>query len=135
MRVFHRNFACRLCTISAKQYTRSGRICETTKIYFCTKITPLLIHRWMCRNFWVKPTHRYDESPYLSDLVSCDFFLLPKLKRPMNGRRFATIVIVLSEKAELQEELNKIRKMTFFLNVLSNILLTNHFLIKNKKSY
>lgn len=28
---------------------------------------------------------------YSPDLARCDFFLFPKLKRPMRGRRFATI--------------------------------------------
>ena len=29
--------------------------------------------------------------PYSPDLAPCDFFLFPRLKRPMKGRRFATI--------------------------------------------
>ena len=31
------------------------------------------------------------QSPYSSDLVPADFFLFPKLKTPMKGKRFATI--------------------------------------------
>jgi len=35
--------------------------------------------------FWPKTT------PYSPDLAPCDFLLFPKLKRPMKGRKFATI--------------------------------------------
>ncbi|KAG5320098.1 SETMR methyltransferase, partial [Pseudoatta argentina] len=31
------------------------------------------------------------QPPYSPDLAPCDFFLFPKLKRPMKGRRYATI--------------------------------------------
>ena len=31
------------------------------------------------------------QPPYSPDLAPCDFFLFPKLKKPMKGRRFATV--------------------------------------------
>ena len=42
------------------------------------------------------------QPPYSPDLVSCNFFMFPKLKRPMKGRRFATIEEI---KTALLEEL------------------------------
>lgn len=51
-----RNIICKLCAICAKRYARNARICGRTKIGFCTMITPLLTHRWLCANFWPKTT-------------------------------------------------------------------------------
>ncbi|KAG5343399.1 SETMR methyltransferase, partial [Acromyrmex heyeri] len=48
--------------------------------------------------------------PYSPDLAPCDFFLFPKLKRPMKGRRYATIEEI---KTASKEELNKITKNDF----------------------
>ena len=46
-------------------------------------------------------------TPYSPDLAPSDFFLLPKLKRPMKGRRFATIEEI---KTALLEELDYTKK-------------------------
>ena len=40
--------------ICAKQFARNARIGGRTKIDFCTMITPLPTHRWLCANFWPK---------------------------------------------------------------------------------
>ncbi|UYV83277.1 hypothetical protein LAZ67_23000390 [Cordylochernes scorpioides] len=48
--------------------------------------------------------------PYSPDLASCDFFLFSKLKRPMNGRRYATLDEI---KTASKEELKKILKNVF----------------------
>ena len=45
---------------------------------------------------------------YSPDLASCDFFLFPKLKRPMKRLRFATIEEI---KTALLEELKTIPKV------------------------
>ncbi|XP_076247372.1 protein GVQW3-like [Calliopsis andreniformis] len=45
--------------------------------------------------------------PYSPDLAPCDFFLFPKLKRPMKGRRYATLDEI---KTASKEELKKIKK-------------------------
>ena len=37
------------------------------------------------------------QPPYLPDLAPCDFFLFPRLKRLMKGRRFATIEEIKTE--------------------------------------
>ncbi|KAG5331324.1 SETMR methyltransferase, partial [Acromyrmex charruanus] len=50
------------------------------------------------------------QPPYSPDLIPCDFFLFPKLKRPMKGRRYATIEEI---KTASKEELNKITKNDF----------------------
>ena len=50
------------------------------------------------------------QPPYPPDLAPCDFFLFPKLKRPMKGRSYATIEEI---KAASKKELNKITKNDF----------------------
>ncbi|KAG5317259.1 MOS1T transposase, partial [Pseudoatta argentina] len=80
-----------------------------TKIGFCTMITPLLTHS-LVREFLAKNnTLMMPQLPYSPDLASCDFFLFPKLKRPMKGR-YATIEEI---KTASKEELNKITKNDF----------------------
>ena len=37
------------------------------------------------------------QPPYSPDLAPCDFFLFPRLKRPMKGRSFATIKKIKTE--------------------------------------
>jgi len=50
------------------------------------------------------------QPPYSPDLAPCDFFLFPKLKRPMKGRRFATIEEI---KTASLEELKAIPKSAY----------------------
>ncbi|UYV73814.1 hypothetical protein LAZ67_11000993 [Cordylochernes scorpioides] len=50
------------------------------------------------------------QPPYSPDLAPCDFFLFPKLKRPMKGRRYATLDEI---KTASKEELKKILKNDF----------------------
>ena len=47
------------------------------------------------------------ESPYSPDLAPCDFFVFPKLKRPMKGQEFARIEEI---KTASVEELKTIPK-------------------------
>ncbi|UYV65284.1 hypothetical protein LAZ67_3003806 [Cordylochernes scorpioides] len=47
-----------------------------------------------------------------NDLAPCDFFLFPKLKRPMKGRRYATLDEI---KTASKEELKKILKNDFLM--------------------
>ncbi|KAG5327041.1 GVQW3 protein, partial [Acromyrmex heyeri] len=61
-------------------------------------------------NFWPKTTLMMPQPPYSPYLAPCDFFLFPKLKRPMKGRRYATIEEI---KTTSKEELNKITKNDF----------------------
>ena len=49
--------------------------------------TSLHVHIFLANNNFIlmpQPT-------YSPDLATCNFFLFPKLKRPMKGQRFATI--------------------------------------------
>ena len=87
-----------------------GRICGRTKIGFCTMITPLLTNRCLCANFWPKTTLMMPQPLYSTDLAPCDLFLFLKLKRPMKGRRYATLDEI---KTASKEELNKIKKDDF----------------------
>ncbi|XP_011863617.1 PREDICTED: putative uncharacterized protein FLJ37770 [Vollenhovia emeryi] len=66
----------------------------------------LLVREFLAKN----NTLMMPQPPYSPDLASCDFFLFPKLKRPMKGRRYATIEEI---KTASKEELNKIKKRIF----------------------
>ncbi|UYV65404.1 hypothetical protein LAZ67_3004252 [Cordylochernes scorpioides] len=66
--------------------------------------TSLLVRDFLAKN----NTLIMPQPPYSPDLAPCDFFLFPKLKRPMKGRRYATLDEI---KTASKEELNKIDKM------------------------
>ncbi|KYN39393.1 hypothetical protein ALC56_06212 [Trachymyrmex septentrionalis] len=68
--------------------------------------TSLLVSSFLAKN----NTIIMPQPPYSPDLAPCDFFLFPKLKRPMKGRRFATIEQI---KAASLEELKAIPKSAF----------------------
>ncbi|UYV74621.1 hypothetical protein LAZ67_12000310 [Cordylochernes scorpioides] len=63
--------------------------------------TSLLVRDLLTKN----NTLMMPQPPYSPDLAPCDFFLFPKLKRPMKGRRYATLDEI---KTALKEELKKI---------------------------
>ncbi|UYV61688.1 hypothetical protein LAZ67_1005921 [Cordylochernes scorpioides] len=63
--------------------------------------TSLLLRDFLAKN----NTLMMPQPPYSSDLAPCDFFLFPKLKRPMKGRRYATLDEI---KTASKEELKKI---------------------------
>ena len=63
----------------------------------------------LVRNFLAKiNTVIMPQPPYSPDLAPCDFFLFPRLNRPMKQRRFATIEDI---KTESLRELKDIPKM------------------------
>ncbi|XP_011066332.1 PREDICTED: uncharacterized protein LOC105153281 [Acromyrmex echinatior] len=68
--------------------------------------TSLLVREFLAKN----NTLMMPQPPYSPDLAPCDFFLFPKLKRPMKGRCYATIEEI---KTASKEELNKITKNDF----------------------
>ncbi|KYN09459.1 PREDICTED: uncharacterized protein LOC108769730 [Trachymyrmex cornetzi] len=68
--------------------------------------TSLLVREFLAKN----NTLMMPQPPYSPDLAPYDFFLFPKLKRPMKGRRYATIEEI---KTASKEELNKITKNDF----------------------
>ncbi|UYV62765.1 hypothetical protein LAZ67_2001857 [Cordylochernes scorpioides] len=61
----------------------------------------LLVRDFLAKN----NTLMMPQPPYSPDLAPCDFFLFPKLKRPMKGRRYATLDEI---KTASKEELKKI---------------------------
>ncbi|UYV64811.1 K02A2.6-like [Cordylochernes scorpioides] len=65
--------------------------------------TSLLVRDFMAKN----NTLMMPQPPYSPELAPCDFFLFPKLKRPMKGRRYATLDEI---KTASKEELKKIKK-------------------------
>ena len=69
--------------------------------------TSLIVREFLAKNNMLM----MPQPPYSPDLAPCDFFLFPKLKRPMKGRRYATIEEI---KTASLEELNKITKNDFF---------------------
>ncbi|UYV63580.1 hypothetical protein LAZ67_2004876 [Cordylochernes scorpioides] len=68
--------------------------------------TSLLVRDFLAKN----NTLMMPQPPYSPDLAPCDFFLFPKLKRPMKGRRYATLDEI---KTASKEELQKILKNDF----------------------
>ncbi|UYV78708.1 hypothetical protein LAZ67_16002504 [Cordylochernes scorpioides] len=68
--------------------------------------TSLLVRDLLAKN----NTLMMPQPPYFPDLFPCDFFLFPKLKRPMKGRRYATLDEI---KTASTEELKKKKKMLF----------------------
>ena len=89
-----RNITCKLCAICAKLLHHDNAPAHTS----------LLVRKFLAKN----NTLMMPQPPYSLDLAPCDFFLFPKLKRPMKGRRYATIEEI---KASSKEELNKITKL------------------------
>ncbi|UYV70168.1 hypothetical protein LAZ67_7002057 [Cordylochernes scorpioides] len=62
--------------------------------------TSLLVREFLAKT----NTLMMPQPPYSPDLSPCDFFLFPKLKRPMKGRRYATLdEIKTASKAELKK--------------------------------
>ncbi|UYV60110.1 hypothetical protein LAZ67_1000019 [Cordylochernes scorpioides] len=68
--------------------------------------TSLLVRDFLAKN----NTLMMPQPPYSPDSAPCDFFLFPKLKRPMKGRRYAMLDEI---KTESKEELKKIFKNDF----------------------
>ena len=63
-------------------------------------------------HFAKSSTHIVPQPPYSPDLAPCDFWLFPKLKRPLQGHRFDTIKEIQAEskkalKAVPEIEFNK----------------------------
>ena len=66
----------------------------------------MLVHEFLAKNKTIiKP-----QPPYSQDLVPADFFVIPKLKTPMKGKRFATIDEI---KENSKQELLSIQKRAF----------------------
>ena len=100
-----------LCAVCVKQYERNARNCGKTIHGFCITITQPAHSSLLVRNFLAKNnTVIMPQPPYSSDLAPCDFFLFPRLKRPMKGRRFATIGKI---KTESLRELKDIPKSAY----------------------
>ena len=51
-------------------------------------ITTLLKH---AEFFWETSNHQATQSSYSPDLAPCDFWLFPKLKSPLKGKKFQTV--------------------------------------------
>ncbi|UYV64164.1 hypothetical protein LAZ67_2006834 [Cordylochernes scorpioides] len=98
--------------VCAKQSARNARICGRTKKWLlhhdnAPAHTSLLVRDFLAKN----NTLMMPQPPYSPDLAPCDFFLFPKLKRPMKGQRYATLDEI---KTASKEELKEILKIDFF---------------------
>ena len=63
------------------------RLCAVTG--FFTTVTRQRIPRILCSSFLSKHSIALlRQSPYSPDIVPCDFWLFPKLKKPLKGQRF-----------------------------------------------
>ncbi|UYV61411.1 hypothetical protein LAZ67_1004761 [Cordylochernes scorpioides] len=80
--------------------------------------TSLLVRDFLAKN----NTLMMPQPPYSPDLAPCDFFLFPKLKRPMKGRGYATLDEI---KTASKEELKKIFKNDFLKNNCDNLVPQN----------
>ncbi|UYV75253.1 hypothetical protein LAZ67_12003104 [Cordylochernes scorpioides] len=78
--------------------------------------TSLLVRDFLAKN----NTLMMPQPPYSPDLAPCDFFLFPKLKMPMKGRRYSTLDEI---KTTSKEELKKIFKNLLLLSYLHSISL------------
>ena len=98
-----RNITLKLYAVCVKQYEKTPAFVAKQ---FLTAHTSLLIRDFLDKNNIVIVS----QPPYSPDLASCDFFLFQKLKKPMKGRRFATIEEI---KTASLEELKAIQKSAF----------------------
>ena len=64
----------------------------------------------LCDHFAKNSTHIIPQPPYSPDLAPCDFWLFPKLKRPLQGHRFDTIEEI---QAESKKALKAIPEIEF----------------------
>lgn len=52
--------------------------------------TSTIVREFLAKN----STNIIDQAPYSPDMAPCDFFLFPKLKLPLRGRRFESIEVI-----------------------------------------
>lgn len=72
----------------------------------------LLIRQFLAKN----QTPVFPQPPYSPDLAPCDFFLFPKLKSMLKGRRFQTI-----------DDINPLKHGgIYFISLLEKIILLLH---------
>ncbi|CAK9827582.1 Mariner Mos1 transposase [Anthophora retusa] len=60
--------------------------------------TSILVREFLAKN----STNVIEQAPYSSDMAPCDFFLFPKLKLPLRGRRFESIEAIKENSQELK---------------------------------
>ena len=88
-----RNFSWRIVESLFEKLLRMSAYRLAHSMQFILKLQNAPAHSaLLVRNFLAKNnTVIMPQPPYLPDLAPCDFFLFPRLKRPMKGRRFDTI--------------------------------------------
>ena len=83
-----------------KLFAKRDRNYGPITLGFCTTIIRLRTTALVLREFFAKnSTHVAPQPPYSPDLAPCDFWLFPKLKRPLRGNRFESIEEIQRESA------------------------------------
>ena len=96
--------------VCVKQSQKNARICGKAIHGFCTTIMHLLTLHCLFVNFGQKQYCNIPQPPYSPDIAPCDFFLFPKIKRTLKGRRFTAIDDI---KSASLKELKAIPKIDF----------------------
>ena len=97
-----RNTTLKLCVDCAKQFVRNAQNYGKTNNGFSIMITLQLTHRCLCVSFGQKQN--------CNQVAAVDFFLIPKLKTPMKGNRFATMEEI---REKSKQELSAIPKSAY----------------------
>jgi hypothetical protein len=74
------------------------------RVQVCTE---LVVREFLTKNNMTTAPH----PAYSPDLAPCDFYMLPKMKLPLNGRRFVSIEEI---QAESQQVLNTLTPADYF---------------------
>ena len=78
--------------VSTRMSAENGQICGRTIHGFCIMTMHRRTKPSLRKSFWQKNTiNVIDQAPHLFDMSPCDFFLFPKLKLSLRGRRFESI--------------------------------------------
>ena len=105
------NFIWRCWKDYAIVYRKNDQKCGAAVIGSFTTTMPLPTRPWMCSSFRQKNNMTViPHPPYSSDLAPCDFFLFPRMKCQMKGKRFADVSKV---KKKMLEVLNNISTEEF----------------------
>ena len=92
-------------------WEENDRVSRQAVTDFFTTITRQRIHRTLCSNFW-RNTRLYSfaSQPYSPNIAPCDFWMFPKFKMALKGRRFDDIETIQSNATR---ELKAIPKSAF----------------------
>ncbi|UYV66451.1 hypothetical protein LAZ67_4001721 [Cordylochernes scorpioides] len=91
--------------------------------------TSLLVRDFLAKN----NTLMMPQPPYSPDLPPCDFFLFPKLKRPMKGRRYATLDEIKTASKEELKKIHVVQAMVIMIREQSHFCKVRTVVVKVKR--